>query len=330
MKDERLISYLKNDLPGNEMIEVKNWINALPENEKYFNRIKFVWENTSFDDQNIEISSGEAWERIHSSINGERTDHSSNIRLGIAAFMRIAAILIILISIGVLITWIIRQNQDAEIEWISVNTTSSTNDFLLPDGSHVWLNNHSEINYPVKFTGNSREMNLKGEAFFDVKNNKKKPFIIHAATSEIRVLGTSFNVKTGRTTPEVIVTVVSGSVSLCDSSNTENKVILEPGDQGLNFPDAGGLAKKENDDANFMAWKTGILIFENMSLENVCKALSAYYNRPFMLDNEEILKDKTLTATFDHKNIAEIQKILEITLDISCETDKDTITLSAN
>jgi len=330
MKNEKIISYLKKELLEKEMIEVKNWINSSSENEKYFNRVKFLWENSSFDYQNLEISSGKAWDRIYSSITRERTVHQSNIRVGLATFKRIAAIVIVLISIGFLITWIIRQNQHAEIEWISINTTSGINDIILPDGSHIWLNNDSEINYPEKFKGKFREINLKGEAFFEVINNNKKPFIIHASSSEIRVLGTSFNVKSGRTTPEVIVTVLSGSVSLCDSSNKEKKVILEPGDQGINFPDNIGLVKKGNDNANFQAWKTGILIFENTPLEDVCEILSGHFNRSFMLDNEEILKDKSLSATFDNKDIAEILQILEITLDISCKTDNDIIILSVN
>jgi len=329
MKDEKIISYLKNELLENEMGEVKDWIIASEENEKYFNRVKFIWENSAFNYQNLEISSSKAWNRIESSITAERTGYQSNIRIGLATFRKIAAIVIILISIGFLITWIINQNKHSEIEWITANTTSGINEIILADGSHIWLNHDSEINYPEKFKGESREINLNGEAFLEVKN-KKEPFIIHARTSEIRVLGTSFNVKSGRTTAEVIVTVVSGRVSLCDSSNKENKILLEPGDQGINSPDEVGLIKKENDDANFQAWKTGILIFDNSALEEVCKVLSGHFNKSFMLDNEEILADKSLTAIFDNKDITDVLQILEITLDISSKTEHDTIILSAN
>ncbi|KPK82655.1 MAG: hypothetical protein AMS27_14380 [Bacteroides sp. SM23_62_1] len=330
MKDEIIISYLKNELSEKEIREVNDWIAASEENKKYFNRIKFLWENSAFDYQSLDISSAEAWDRIQSAITRERIDSKPNIRIDLITLRRVAAVMIVLISVGFFITWIIRQDRTSDVEWITANTTTGINEAILPDKSHIWLNNDSEIKYPVKFKEKTREIFLTGEAFFEVNGNKKKPFIIHAGTSEIRVLGTSFNVKSGRTTPEVIVTVVSGKVSLCDSLNREYKVILEPGDQGINSPDKGGLIKEGNDDPNFQAWKTGILIFDNTSLKDMCNTLSGYYNRPFVLNNEEIPGDKRITATFDNKDITEILKILEITLDISTRMDNDTIMISAN
>jgi len=81
---------------------------------------------------------------------------------------------------------------------------------------------------------------------------------------------------------------------------------------------------------NFLAWKTGILIFESTPLDDVCKTLSGYFNKPFILENEEMLKEKTLTTTFDNKDITEVLKILEITLDLTCKTGNDTITISVD
>jgi len=330
MKDETIISYLKNELPEKEITEVKNWINYSEENEKYFNRLKFIWENSLSDYRDVDIPSEKAWDRIHSSITSRETGHESGLRTGFASFRRIAAILVILVSVGFLVTYIARQNRDTEMEWISANTTSGIKDIILDDGTHVWLNKNSEITYSGKFKGSIREIGLKGEAYFEVERNRRKPFIIHVAASEIRVLGTRFNVKSGRITSDVIVTVVSGRVSLCDTSDTDNRIILGPGEQGLNFQEIAELVKKENDDMNFLAWKTGILVFENAPLEEVCNALSGYFNRPFIMDNIIMFKDKTLTTTLDNKDLADVMKILEITLDISCKTNNDTITLTAN
>jgi ferric-dicitrate binding protein FerR (iron transport regulator) len=330
MKDEKIISYLKNELAEKDMAEVKKWIGASEENEKYFNRLRFIWENSLSGYQDIEISSGEAWERIHSSISGRDTGRPANLRTALITFRRMAAVIIILIGVGCLFTYLSRQERETDREWISAGTTSGIKDISLADGSHIWLNKNSEIIYPGKFKGNAREIVLKGEAFFEIERNRRKPFIVHTSTSEIRVLGTSFNVKSGRTTPEVIVTVVSGSVSLCDTSFKENIVMLGPGEQGINFSGTSGLLKQENNDMNFLAWKSGILFFEKTTLEDVCFTLSGYFDKSFITDHDEALKDKTLTVTFDNKDLGEVLKILEITLDITCKTGRDTITLSAN
>ncbi len=330
MKDETIIAYLNNELIQKEMDKVDTWINSSKKNKTYFNKVKFLWENSLFNYQDIPINPDRAWNRIQSAINHERIHPQRSISVTIKLLSRIAAIAIILISIGFLTTRVFRHTLSSGIEWVSTQTTTEKVDILLPDNSHVWLNSNSKITYPEKFKAKSREVILQGEAFFEVTKKIRKLFIIHADKSVIQVLETSFNVESYNALSQTIVTVVTGKVSLSDSTNLANKIILEPGYQGIHNPDDVEFLKKKNDNKNFLAWKTGVLFFENTALDDVCYRLSRHFNMSILLDGNELLRNKNLTVTFDNKDIEEILNILAITLDISYKRDTNIVTLSAN
>ncbi|BAV04327.1 FecR family protein [Filimonas lacunae] len=107
----------------------------------------------------------------------------------------------------------------------------------LPDGSTVWLNAGSSISYPVNFTGSQREVELKGEGYFDVAKNAGKPFIVHTAGIDIKVLGTAFNVKAYDTDKEVETTLISGMVQISRSGKGQQAtpIVLHP-DEKLVIP----------------------------------------------------------------------------------------------
>lgn len=155
----------------------------------------------------------------------------------------------------------------------------------LPDGTKVWLNSSSSLKFPAYFTGNSRMVELEGEAYFEVakaylKTKKGKqqrlPFIVKTAAQEIEVLGTHFNVNAYSNEGSVKTTLLEGSVKVL-SAKTKNSKILKPGQQSQ-LASTGNIYLTEVDTEEVIAWKNGMFYFNNTDLETIMKQLSRWYN----------------------------------------------------
>jgi len=205
------------------------------------------------------------------------------------------------------------------------------NEFVLPDGSVVALNSNSQLQFPKKFRGNTREVTIIGEAFFDVKPNPEKPFVINAGKAQVKVLGTSFNVSAYPETETVEVVVKTGKVqvvnNLGESLNNESEVFLSPGEKSILFNESNILQKTENLDPNYLAWKTHDLIFNEVPLIEVVQCLEKVYHVQIQLSEPE-LSDLLLEAHFDKKPIDFILNVVRLTFDLNLLEENKQFTLS--
>jgi transmembrane sensor len=148
----------------------------------------------------------------------------------------------------------------------------------LPDGSKVWLNAASSLKFPTAFTANNRDVELSGEAYFEVEKNKAKPFHVISNSQTIEVLGTHFNVNTYTDEPAVKTTLIEGSVKV---SGGNNIVMLKPGQQSAVELNGGATAIRVNSDVNtneVVAWKNGMFEFNNANIETIMRQVSRWYN----------------------------------------------------
>jgi transmembrane sensor len=145
---------------------------------------------------------------------------------------------------------------------------------ILPDGSKVWLNSGSGIRFPVAFAGNTRSLELSGEAYFEVVKIKEKPFIVKTAYSNVRVLGTHFNINAYPEEHRMKTTLLEGSVQV---SNGRDSVLIKPGQQaGSSIP-----GKIEIDSANIeqvMAWRNKLFWFERTPFNEIMTQVSRQYD----------------------------------------------------
>ena len=165
---------------------------------------------------------------------------------------------------------------------------------LLSDSTQVWLNASSTINYPEEFGKDKREVYLKGEAFFEVKNAAEKPFIIHTGAVTTVVLGTSFNVKAYEGQEHVTVSVKSGKVQV----RKQNKLIstLTKG-QETKVSKING--RDENDNVNnelVGAWQQGYLAYEEVRLADIISDMERVYNVDITIRNEQLKQVVVITA----------------------------------
>lgn len=148
---------------------------------------------------------------------------------------------------------------------------------ILPDGSKVWLNSASSIKYPVVFNGTTRHVELDGEAYFEVKENSKVPFVVQAGKAAVTVLGTKFNINAYQDEPAFLTTLISGSVKV---STADIDKIITPGQQAQLLTTQPEIltVKNDVDVSQVIAWQKGIFEFKGASLDIIARQISRWYD----------------------------------------------------
>jgi ferric-dicitrate binding protein FerR (iron transport regulator) len=267
----------------------------------------------------------EAWDKVENQIHRQSLIGNSIFRRLIASpvYRAVAAVFIglILVVSGYLV---VHQSELAKAMVEVSSADKVVNLVHLPDGTLVSLNTNTRISYPKKFEGNIREVSIEGEAFFDVKPNKNKPFVIHAGKAQIKVLGTSFCVNAYPEAKEVEVIVQTGKVQVMNKAAEPaqtNELILVPGDKGTLVYASNTLQKTTNQDLNFIAWKTRNLIFKATSLNEVIRNLEKMYNVKISLADPK-LNELLLTAQFNNYPLDFILKVIENTFHLEVQEAK--------
>ncbi len=146
---------------------------------------------------------------------------------------------------------------------------------VLPDGSKVWLNASSSLHFPTAFTGNRREVDLTGEAYFEVVKNKENPFFVNVNGIQIEDLGTHFNVNAYLDEDAIKTSLLEGSVRIMKGNESK---ILKPGQQEV-LEKNGNDAEIKNADMNVvMAWKNGLFQFDGVGIETIMREISRWYD----------------------------------------------------
>ncbi len=146
---------------------------------------------------------------------------------------------------------------------------------VLADGTKVFLNAGSEISYPVVFAGDKREVELKGEAYFEVRKDERRPFFVQAGDVQIQVLGTSFNVTAYPGRGRIETTLEEGKIQLTDGRES---VEVSPGKQAIYDIEDGRFEVKQVDTKLYTAWKDGYYKFDQMTLEDIMETLALWYD----------------------------------------------------
>lgn len=182
---------------------------------------------------------------------------------------------------------------------------AKTKVITLADGTRVTLNANSDLRYPQEFNGTTREVYLKGEAYFEVVHDEKKPFIVYSGTLKTQVLGTSFTISAYDEHRPIKVTVLTGKVGLVDQSNKAH-VILTPGLCATTDQTNQNFAISHiADPADAIAWLDDKLTFENATLADVANALSNKYAVNIKISNHQLAAQR-ITAIFQNQTLPDI------------------------
>ena len=264
-----------------ELKQVMDWLHS-PDSEKYFtNRLKESWDTMSKGNLDKDWSSEKIVEKsVQNIFQGrvQRFDDAPRYRherhfIWRPVFWKIAALVLLLLSVG--FYFYLNKYEEAEIPQNTVaivqkeNPNGQKSKIFLPDGSVIWLNADSRINYPEKFNDSIRLVNLEGEAYFEVAKDAQRPFMVHTDKADVTVLGTGFDVNAYPENKEVSVALVHGRVRVGQSySNGQNNVLLEPGEGVVVSPTSKELKKFKFSPLQYTAWKDGILHFDKAGTQN--------------------------------------------------------------
>jgi ferric-dicitrate binding protein FerR (iron transport regulator) len=274
-------------------------------------------------------------ERLNSAIAEEKKGAipvTSNKRI----FWRAAAVAAVLVISVAILKWTGnnvktsgRINSPAS-ESILDKTTNYTRHFILPDGSTVILRGNSKLDYSGNFSGNSREVILVGEAYFDIVHDEKRPFIIHTGEIKTTVLGTAFNINAYPTSKKITIAVTRGKVKV--EKNEQLLAVLSP-DQQVTYDSTEPADTKQSEVAatTITEWTKQDMAFEDISFEEVGELLGRRYNATINFKNPALRKC-SIKAFFN--GTEPLEKVIEVLCIISnanyTMTDSKNVTLDGS
>lgn len=197
----------------------------------------------------------------------------------------------------------------------------------LSDGTKIWLNAASKLKYPTRFTNNTREVFLEGEAYFEVAHNIKKPFEVHTSTIVTKVFGTEFNIMAYNDEPYIQTTLIKGSVEVQNNSTASGKksIMLKPGVQANLNKANNYLDSRTVNTYIYTAWKDGVFIFNNESMESIMRKLSRWYNVKINFDNERTKEILFFGKVKRYENINTILTMIKKTEEVTYSTENNQI-----
>lgn len=313
---ELIAKSLSGNITALEQAMLDQWLAESPDNALAFEEARRVWELTA--QYTVVADTDAAWQKLHQSI--AESSQQQQPRTG-AWVMRIAAAVVLLAGIGYLFTTVFNQP-------VAIRTIASAGETLkvtLPDSSVVWLNRGSSIAFAEGFKGDSRTVQLTGEAFFDVVHRTDKPFVITAGNATITDIGTTFNVRAYKNEKQVEVSVATGIVDFAGSNKA--RVTLNAGYHAVYNASSATMLANKNESTNYMAWKTGKLVFENDNLNQVAATLGRYYNTSITVDSTAATM--LFTGSFNQATISDAMRILETSTGVHVSKQQNGYSMSA-
>jgi transmembrane sensor len=307
MNDELLVKYLLGEAGIEERNAVHHWINAKPENKKYFDHFQLIWETSKQVVIPSSINADDAWKRFQ-----KRTEEASKKpalikRIGVRrTWLRAASVAVLIATLAYLVS-------DRFAKPVTVASSASPVNDTLPDGSFVTLNKNSSISYSRKFKGEQRQLELKGEAFFTVTPDKKKPFVIAVDDITVTVVGTSFNIKSLAGKTQVVVE--TGVVRVTKNRQT---IELRPGEKVVAAQADTAMKKEAVTDQLHKYYRTREFVCDRTPLWKLVEVLNEAYDTNIIIGDNK-LKSLPLNATFYNESLDKILSIIQQTFDITVQ-----------
>ncbi len=314
--DELLPGYLAGELADEDRNMMDHWRESSPETEAHYQDSLKAWESMCLLQEMEHFNSFDALQKVNTRISKPVNFWWLNVIKLVAAIF-----LLPLLAYSGYITqrnYALKKMMEAQVVMQTISSRQGmVSQFLLADGTKVWLNSNSELTFPTSFTGDFREVKLKGEAYFEVTKNKDQPFRVNADEFKIEVLGTSFDVANYQDEKMSEVILVEGEVGLSVKKGdiTSESGILRPGQRGVYYENTGKVVKEEVNVDKYIAWRDGNLIFRDDKMEEVVKQLSRWFNVEIFINDPEI-RSYIYKANFRNENLEQVLNLLKISAPI--------------
>jgi len=340
---ELIIKMLTNQATSEECAVLDNWVKRSDENKSFFLRYRNVWLASSQvvkpDREKTSKALGILNQKINSSQSVE--SHVPEIKLPIdrkrsfTGYFKIAALWVLLFGTGAVFSMLFVKparvlNFNSKVSVIAPRGSKALT--VLPDGTVVWLNAGSKIEYKIPANKTAREVTIEGEAYFDVSKDPEHPFTVNAGEMIIKAYGTEFNIKAYPDEEEVETTLVEGSVSVEIKNKPSNKTMLKPDEQAIYYKATSErsenfLVTKGIDPSIYTLWIKDRLQIKGETLEDLAVMLERKYDVTIHFDNNT-LRDLRFTGIIENETIEQILDLIKISSNVDYRIDGREIWLS--
>ncbi len=323
--EEIIFKFLNNTISEEEQSKLEDWLGSKAENRIILSKLSAFYRN---DETDLPTVKEKVWDEVNQEL--DRPEKSHKIKPAANSWLlKIAAILVMGTIFGFVTYQLTNKTSDQQdyivktiIKEAPVGSKITTR---LPDGSIVRLNSGSRISFAEEFHGDTREVHLAGEAFFEVQHDKNKPFKVQMNEDVVEVLGTSFNIRSYVEESIVSVAVATGRVSYTIPSGDE--VILEPGRMATYTPGSGSLETGKVNMQKVFGWKDKILYFDNSSFDQVISELERWFG--VKIEYEDDFGSRgTYSEQFNNPTISEVLHSLSFVYRFRFDEKENKITLS--
>ncbi len=296
-----LLRYIHNELSGKECLEVEEWINSSEGNRKLAEDFYYL----SFAVSSMQLIQRSAPQKALDKVN-KRIQSKRPSRL-FFYFQRVAAVLLLpllLLSIHL----ISKPKAEQPVSYLEARMTPGMiGSLVLSDGTKVWLNSSSLLRYPNTFSEHVREVELDGEAYFEVVENKQSPFIVKTGDASVKVLGTKFNIDAYKSNGFIAATLVEGAIEFnYKNKHTNNQTIeMRPNDRVQYDKNTSKAQKHATYIPKDIAWKNGQIILKDTPLPDILWILSKRFHIDFVVKDPSFYK-YSFTGVFTNQQIERV------------------------
>lgn len=273
-----------------------------------------------------EVDVDREWERLFSSIE-KKTISKMKTRGLFLQYMKYAAAVVLGIGISLSTLYLTNQESLSTVGNYKLVTSKGEKSYLqLPDGTRVWLNSCTTLEYAENYGYSNRSIYLDGEAYFEVAKNKDLPFVVKANGIDVKAIGTAFNVSAYMEDSQLTTTLFNGKVAV-QPTLTKQEVLLEPNQVAVYDKSRNKIEVVPYDKKLFAQWRGGFLSFEMMYLQDITKLLERNYNVVFRYENQGIKKLRFSGSFRNNEDLSEILNVIKTNTGIRYQILKDTIVI---
>lgn len=297
LNEEIIVRFLRGECTEDELREVNAWLDESADNARELFRLEEIYHlgKTSYASEQIE----KAERRLFKRLEQEKTRlHKTRKMYG---WMRYAAVFIGFFLLGSL-GYLFYQGYNHTEALLAVTTQDKIKELKLPDGTKVWLNKYTTLKYPRAFAENGRKVYLEGEGYFEVMRNPEKPFVVQSEAMQVRVLGTTFNLKSDKMKMSAVATLLKGEIEV-KGNHDEGLIILSPG-QKAELNGATRRLTVKQIDTGIENWHNNEFVFEKADIYTIARTLESSYGVKIILA-PGIDVSKTYSGTLKKKENVE-------------------------
>ena len=315
----------------------KTWLKNNPDKKEDFLLAKELIQKLEF--KRVKVSE-ERYDKIfEKTLLGKKSKYASSNqhflkKLDLPSYWRVAAMLVAAAFISLL--YFSDQFYDTEEMAGRMEMVTKTNDagrksqIYLPDGTIVWLNSQSSIQYKPDFSGSTRSVELSGEAYFEVAKDPSKKFIVKTSAMSVTAIGTQFNVNAYSSVDRHQVALAEGKIMVqkTDKLNEDDqKVYLDPGQSLSVFKSNGQMIQSSFDPKKILSWKDGIIYFEDAVFEEVVEVLQRWYGKTIIVQNIEKAGQWQFSSEFNNETLENVMQNISYSKNFGYTIEGETVNI---